>query len=166
MLARARRGAIALSGLVLLMAGGQASASKAGTGAPVTGAIKLDQQRAAVGKTVKVRLELSAFGDAPQLRMKISAQDNCAALTSPATPALVQNIQMGRVIHVVARFRVTQTKPCLLFAEVVLDEGVNYRFASVFGATLNPGPPAAPNSQPGTTGDGRPTIDFTYPPPR
>lgn len=155
-----RRGATAVAGLALLMAAGLAI-SKPGTGAPVTGALALDRQRATVGKTVKARLEISAFSDAPELRLKIVALNNCAAEISPATPALVENVKRGNVIHVVARFRVTQSQPCVLAAEVVSDEGANYRFASVFGATINPGPPAKDYTRPVTTGDGRRTAEFT-----
>lgn len=154
-------GASALAGLALLMTGGLASASK-GSGAPVRGALTLDRQHAMVGKTINARLEIRAFSDAPQLRLKIVALDNCAAQTSPTTPALVEHVKKGSVIHVAATFRVTHATPCVLVAEVVSHEGANYRFASVFGATLNPGPPKADNARPGTTGDGRPSADFTY----
>lgn len=156
-----RRGASAVAGLALLMAAGLASASKGGSGAPVTGALALDRQRATVGETVQARLEISAFSDAPELRLKIIALDNCAAEISPLTPALVENVKKGNVIHVAASFRVTQDQPCVLAAEVVSGEGANYRFASVFGATINPGPPAKANTRPGMTGDGRPTAEFT-----
>ena len=153
-------GVTALAGIILLMAGGVATASNL-AGAGVTGALKLYPERATVGETVKARLEISAFGDTPQLRLKIVALDNCAEQTSPATPVLVENVKKGSVIHVAATFKATQAKPCVLVAEVVSAEGANYRFASVFGATLNPGPPQAPDTRPGTTGDGRPTADFT-----
>ena len=155
-----RRGATAVAGLALLMAAGLASASKGGGGAPVTGALMLDSARASVGKTIKARLELSAFGDARQLRMKIVTLGNCAAQISPATPALVEHVKKGDVIQVVSRFRVTQGKPCVLAAEVLFAEGANYRFASVFDATLNPGPPPKDNTRPVTTGDGRITAEF------
>ncbi len=156
-----QRGLIALAGLLLLIAPGVASASKGGAGAPVTGALTLDRQRASVGKTVQARLEIAAFNDAPRLRLKIGALDNCAAESSPATPALVENVKKGSVIHVVARFKVTQATPCVLFAEVVAAEGANYRFASVFDATLNAGPPKGDNTRPGKTGADRPTAHFT-----
>lgn len=153
-------GAAALASLTLLMTGGLASASK-GSGAGVTGALTLDRQHAAVGKTINARLEIRAFADAPQLRLKIVALDNCADQTAPATPALVEHVKDGSVIHVDATFRVTHARPCVLVAEVVSAEGANYRFASVFGATLNPGPPKGDNTRPLTTGDGRPTAEFT-----
>lgn len=143
------------------MAGGLASASK-GSGAPVTGALTLDRQHAAVGKTINARLEIRAFSDASQLRLKIVALDNCADQTAPVAPAQFENVEKGSVIHVDATFRVTHARPCVLVAEVVSAEGANYRFASVFGATLNPDPPKADNTRPGTTGDGRPSADFTY----
>ena len=155
-----RRGVTALAGIILQMAGGVATASNL-AGAGVTGELKLDPLRATVGETVNARLELSAFSDAPQLRLKIVALDNCAEQTTPATPALVENVKKGSFIHVAATFKATQAKPCVLVAEVVSAEGANYRFASVFGATLNPGPPEADNSRPGIMGDGRPTAQFT-----
>lgn len=156
------RGVTALAGIILQMAGGVATASNL-AGAGVTGELKLDPERTTVGETVKARLEISAFSDAPQLRLKIVALDNCAEQTTPATPALVENVRKGSVIHITATFKTAQATPCVLVAEVVSSEGANYRFASVFGATLNPGPPEADNTRPGTTGDGRPTAEFTSP---
>ena len=149
----------AVAGLAVLLAAGLASGS-GGSRAPVVGALALDLPRAGVGKTVMARLEIKAWSDVAQLRFKIVAVSDCAAAILPATPALVENVTKGDTINIGATFRVTQAKPCLLVAEVVSAEGVNYRMASVFGATLNQGPPAPPDTRPGTTGDGRPTAEF------
>lgn len=151
-----------LTGLVLLLAAGLAMGSKL-AGANVEGLLTLDQARATAGQTVTAQLKITALGDEPKLGLKIIAIGNCATLLSEAMPKLVPNVKKGDVIVARAQFIVNNDQPCLIAGEVVSAEGANYRYASPFGSMLNAGPPVSDNSQPGTTGDGRPTADFQSP---